>query len=65
MKVWEDGFYPEQVHTEQFCVQKMEYMHNNPLRAGFVDDASHRKHSSAGFYYQDAESVAPIEPLDW
>ena len=65
VKVWDDHFHPEQVHTEPFFRQKLEYMHNNPLRAGFVADPCSWKYSSAGFYYQQQESVVPITAIEW
>lgn len=65
LKVWQDGFHPEQVHSKQFFKQKLRYLHGNPVRAGFVENPSDWKYSSAGFYYNDKESVIPISVLEW
>lgn len=62
-KLWDTSFHPEQVYTEEFCQQKMDYMHNNPVRAGYVEQPQDWKYSSAGFYYEDKESIIPIDPL--
>lgn len=64
-KLWQDGFHPQQIHSQPFFEQKLRYIHENPLRAGFVQDPCHWKYSSAGFYYQQTESVIPIALLEW
>ncbi len=64
-KVWVDAFHPEQLYSEKFFKQKCDYIHNNPVRAGFVDDPCAWNYSSAGFYYRDAEPIIPITPIEW
>ncbi|MCE5322219.1 transposase [bacterium] len=63
--VWQDGYHPEQIHSIKFCEQKMRYMHDNPVRAGFVTNPCDWKYSSAGFYYEDRASIQPLEVIDW
>ncbi len=65
IKVWQDEFHPEQVHTQPFFRQKLEYMHNNPVRAGFVEDPCAWKYSSAGYYYLQQTSPIPVQPIEW
>ena len=64
-KLWQDDFHPEQVHSRPFFEQKLRYMHDNPMRAGYVENPSEWKYSSAGFYYEDRESIIPISVIDW
>ncbi|MHB9038671.1 MAG: REP-associated tyrosine transposase [Armatimonadota bacterium] len=64
-KVWDDSFHPMQVHKREFFEQKLGYMHNNPLRAGFVVNPENWKYSSAGFYYKQTESLVPIAAIEW
>ena len=64
-RVWEESFHPEQVHSRAFFEQKLTYMHNNPVRAGYVDDPCAWKYSSAGFYYRDEPSCVPILVPEW
>ena len=64
VKVWDEGFHPEQIETEPFLRQKIEYMHNNPVKAGYVVDPSDWKYSSAGYYYRDEDSIVPITRID-
>ena len=65
VKVWEDEFHPEQIYSETFFMQKLDYVHQNPIKAGFVTDPCHWKYSSAGFYYLQTESTVPIVPIEW
>lgn len=64
-KLWDASFHPMQVHSREFYEQKLGYMHNNPLRAGFVVNPEDWKYSSAGFCYRQAESIVPITPIEW
>lgn len=65
VRVWDEAFHPEQVYSEQFCRQKLDYMHNNPVRAGYVSDPSEWTYSSAGLYYRDDESAVPVAAIEW
>jgi hypothetical protein len=65
IKLWQDGFHPEQVQSLHFFEQKLQYIHDNPIRAGFVVNPCDWKYSSAGFYYEDREPVIPITHLEW
>lgn len=64
-KLWDDEFHPEEVHSRPFFEQKRDYIHDNPVRAGYVANPSDWKYSSACFYYDDRTPVIPIEPIDW
>jgi REP element-mobilizing transposase RayT len=65
LTIWMEGYHPEQIRTEGFFSQKMDYVHNNPVRAGFVRNPSEWKYSSAAFYYADAEPEVPVTPIQW
>ncbi len=47
---WQYGNHPEEVFTEKFLWQKLDYIHLNPVRAGIVEKASHYLYSSASNY---------------
>ena len=64
-KVWQDAFHPEQVHSQPFFEQKVNYIHDNPVRAGYVDNPEDWKYSSAGVYYRDTSSPVPITFIEW
>ena len=46
----EEGVHPEWIQNEQMMRQKIEYIHQNPVKRGYVDDASHWRYSSARNY---------------
>ena len=46
-KVWQDGNEPKAVHTNDFMDQKLNYIHENPVRAEIVDKPHHYRYSSA------------------
>ncbi|MCY2987599.1 MAG: hypothetical protein NTY19_07010 [Planctomycetota bacterium] len=49
-QLWQAGSHPEQIQNEKMMWQKLEYIHNNPLRRGYVDDPTHWRYSSARNY---------------
>jgi len=49
-KVWQDGYHAEILYSRKFLLQKLNYIHNNPVRAGIVDKAEHYLASSARTY---------------
>jgi REP element-mobilizing transposase RayT len=50
--VWERAFDVKQCRTEEFVMQKLNYIHNNPCSGKWklADSILHYPHSSAGFY---------------
>ncbi len=64
VRVWDESFHPQQIHSREFFEQKLNYLHDNPVRAGYVIDPCAWRYSSAGFYYREEPSVVPIAPLD-
>jgi REP element-mobilizing transposase RayT len=49
-QVWQEGSHPEQIQHDEMMWQKLEYMHNNPVERGYVDDPLHWRYSSARNY---------------
>jgi hypothetical protein len=49
-QVWQEGFHPKQINTLEMMIQKLEYSHYNPVKAGFVDRIECWKNSSARNY---------------
>jgi len=46
-QVWQEGSHPEMIFNENMLMEKLEYMHYNPVRRGYVDDPGHWRYSSA------------------
>ncbi len=62
-QVWQEGFHPKMIDKEEVFMQKVEYIHNNPVRRGLVESAEHWRYSSAG-HYLCGESCIEIDQLD-
>jgi putative transposase len=59
-QVWQEGFHPQVILNEKIYAQKINYIHYNPVRRGLVDEITDWKYSSAGFYFNDTESLIEI-----
>ncbi|MBX3242032.1 MAG: transposase [Chitinophagaceae bacterium] len=49
-KLWISGSHPEQIYSEGFMRTKLDYIHNNPVRAGWVEKPEDYLYSSASNY---------------
>lgn len=47
---WQEGSKPKQIKGGKMMVQKIDYIHNNPVRRGYVDLPEHWRYSSARNY---------------
>jgi REP element-mobilizing transposase RayT len=63
-RVWQSGWHAEAVVDQEFFEQKLSYMHNNPIRAGFVELPEHWVHSSARLWLLGEKGQVPIS-LDY
>lgn len=61
--VWQPGWHAEGLATEQFLIQKVNYIHENPVRKGFVRMPEHWRHSSAGYWINGEIGEIPIDPF--
>ena len=63
-RIWQSGWHAEAVVNQEFFEQKLTYMHNNPVRAGFVEFPEHWIHSSARLWLLGEKGKVPIS-LDY
>jgi len=49
-QLWQEGFYPKQIYGDKMMVQKIDYIHNNPVKRGFVDYPEDWRYSSVRNY---------------
>ena len=61
IKVWKDEYHPEELFSDKWFRQKMNYLHDNPVRKGFVSSAEDWKYSSARNWLQDDHSVIQLD----
>jgi len=51
---WQEGCHPEWIQNDEMMRQKIEYIHNNPVKRGYVDLPEHWRYSSARNYLGQA-----------
>lgn len=61
-QVWEEGFHPKLIQSEKMMVEKINYIHQNPVKRGYIEEAEHWRYSSAK-NYQGIEGLLRIERL--
>jgi putative transposase len=49
-QVWEEGNHPQLIESEEVMRQKLDYIHQNPVKRGYVDLPEHWRYSSARNY---------------
>lgn len=49
-KIWMSGSHPEEIYSREFLLTKLNYIHQNPVRAGWVKEPEDYIYSSAGDY---------------
>lgn len=60
-QIWQEGFHPQELTNEKIYQQKITYIHNNPVEAGYVDDILKWKYCSAVDYYEEKEGVIKLD----
>ncbi len=49
-QLWEEGTHPQLIESESVMRQKLDYMHFNPVKRGYVERPEHWRYSSARNY---------------
>ncbi|MEI6707625.1 MAG: transposase [Methylococcales bacterium] len=60
---WEEGSHPQLIQNEEMLRQKLDYIHFNPVKRGYVDKPEHWRYSSAR-NYAGMEGLMPVD-MDW
>ncbi|MGJ8663706.1 MAG: REP-associated tyrosine transposase [Marinicella sp.] len=59
-QVWQEGCAPKLIQNRIIMSQKLEYIHNNPVKRGYVEQASHWRYSSA-INYDGARGLIEVD----
>jgi REP element-mobilizing transposase RayT len=62
-QLWQEGSHPEEIANEDVMRQKLDYVHYNPVKRGYIDDPTHWRYSSARVYAGQA-GLLPV-CRDW
>ena len=57
---WQEGFHPKKIFSLKMLNQKFEYIHDNPVRKNYVENAVDWKYSSAIDYLTDKKGLIEI-----
>ena len=49
-QLWQEGIKPKLIQGEQMMRDRIDYIHNNPVKRGYVDEPHHWRYSSARDY---------------
>jgi REP element-mobilizing transposase RayT len=60
---WIQDNHPIQLSTGEMMVQRLNYIHNNPVEAGFVCESQHYKYSSAHDYCGGTQGLIDLVML--
>ena len=62
-QLWQEGFHPQAIISDAMMEQKLEYIHNNPVKRGLVASPEHWRYSSAHAWLPGSEPVLRCD--DW
>ncbi len=64
-KVWEDGYFAENIFSPEFLTQKLDYIHNNPLQDHWrlAETPEDYPWSSARFYVRGEPTLIPVKDV--
>lgn len=63
-QVWQEGMHPVELTTKKFTNQKMDYIHNNPVEVGIVDEPHHYLLSSARDYWGNRKGLITLRYIE-
>jgi putative transposase len=62
-ELWQDSKYSLPIYSPHWIREKIEYIHNNPVKRGLVAHPGDYPYSSFGAYYPEL-GIAPPVPVD-
>ena len=63
-QIWQKRFYDEGIRNESMLFQKIEYIHNNPIKHKLVTDRNQYLYSSYQHYFNNKNSILTIDKLE-
>jgi len=59
-QLWQEGFSPKLIQNDKMMIERINYIHNNPVKRGYVDEGKHWRYSSA----RDYEEIKGLIEVD-
>jgi putative transposase len=61
-QVWQEGSHPQAIFDDKMMLQKLEYVHDNPVKRGWVASPEHWRYSSAHEWLGGAIPLLKCDP---
>ena len=61
-QLWQEGSHPQMIQSPEMLRQKLNYLHHNPVRRGYVEEPRHWRYSSAR-NYEDRQGLIEIDRI--
>ena len=61
-QLWQEGFQPKLITNEKMMIETINYIHQNPVKRGYVDVAKYWRYSSARDY-EDIKGLIDVERM--
>ena len=61
-QVWKEGCHPQAIFDDEMMLQKIDYIHSNPVKRGLVASPEHWRYSSAHKSLAGANPVLKCDP---
>ena len=59
-QLWQEGVQPKLIVNEKMMIDRINYIHNNPVKRGYIDEARYWRYSSA----RDYEGVSGLIDIE-
>ena len=61
-QLWQEGIQPKLIQSDSMMTSKINYIHHNPVKRGYIDEAAHWRYSSARDY-EGTRGLLEVERL--
>ena len=62
-QIWQEGSHPQSIQTDEVMLQKLNYLHHNPVKRSMVVAPEHWRYSSAHLWLPGAQPLLHCD--DW
>ncbi len=59
-QLWQEGIQPKLIKDDKMMIDRINYIHNNPVKRGYIEEARYWRYSSARDY-EDIKGLIEIE----
>jgi len=59
-QLWQEGYQPKLIQNNEMMLNKIEYIHHNPIKRGYIEEDWHWRYSSARDY-KELEGLIGVE----